>query len=1044
MLAARSSTSHRGAGGPDPGAGRPRRLRYVLAGLFAVCAFALPASAAFGDSSADLNAGPDGATRQMLYQGGGAATSTFGSFHTVLYVYAQAGETVQLGSSAMGVVGAGNILVYAPGTSLELQDLPDDPVFATDIFDCDTNDPGTGDIASRAQELAGPEASPDGDPATWVPCEFTPTTSGVYPVIMMSPDPDGASTLGGTVAAPVQPTGALTIAMWDITVRDASPAETVQPGRVFSSSYFLRAADTGSSAAAVFVYTKTGYEYQVTLFDASGVNWTLFSDDQGVVDTATGERLNASFDLRLNLADPANFQTDFRGQLGAIERRYPLFLNRPDPLVISGPGGLGERQGFATAPITPASNPVASSFTGSGGQSGATNHGSGGTIGVTSPTQMAGNGSTLEIDINRNGTFGDAPDYVDTQDLEADGSSAYAWNGRDATGNQPACGDYQYRVRATLAEVHFTMADVEVSGGTQIERLTLPNDPALGHPLAANYNDIDPFKNRDVLLTTTPNVAVNQTSGPGFHAWGPTYDGDTDYIDTWAKLPEVQSTGTLRLLCADVQVVKSATPSPATAGEELTFRLEVTNNGPDAATDVVVTDQLPSSVTFKSASPGCTQAAGTVTCPVGSLAAGANRTFEIVADVPSSATACIENIATVTNTTTDTNAANNRSQICVPVVGRSGVAMTKAASTATVATGGQVMYTLVVRNNGPSDDPRVRVTDPLPAGLTLVSAEASQGSCTTAANTVSCDLGALKDQGSAQVVVTVNVTATSGCITNVARTQGSRQDPDADDNQASAQVCVPTVPPVLPPTFDLAVDKRANVSRPVVGQRVTYRVVVRNNGPGAAPEAKLTDTFNNRATVVSVRTTQGTCTRELPITCELGRIESGASVTVTMVIVPLESGRQRNAASATSCCGTDGTPGNNMDEADINAQKIALRISKTVSSSTVRAGETFSYRIVVRNPSKGTARDVRVCDRLPSGLSFVRSAPSSRRSGSQRCWTIGSLAAGKSRSFRMTVRAASGASGNKVNRATLSSPDIKPATARRPVRVVGGLPGVTG
>ena len=50
--------------------------------------------------------------------------------------------------------------------------------------------------------------------------------------------------------------------------------------------------------------------------------------------------------------------------------------------------------------------------------------------------------------------------------------------------------------------------------------------------------------------------------------------------------------------------------------------LTVTNKGPDAAANVVVTDPVDESlVTVTSPPPGCTQAAGTVTCPVASLAA---------------------------------------------------------------------------------------------------------------------------------------------------------------------------------------------------------------------------------------------------------------------------------------------------------------------------------------------------------------------------------------------------------------------------------------
>lgn len=98
----------------------------------------------------------------------------------------------------------------------------------------------------------------------------------------------------------------------------------------------------------------------------------------------------------------------------------------------------------------------------------------------------------------------------------------------------------------------------------------------------------------------------------------------------------------------------------------------------------------------------------------------------------------------------------------------------------------------------------------------------------------------------------------------------------------------------------------------------------------------------------------------------------------------------------------------------------------------------------MRNPTKGTARNVKVCDRLPSGLTYLSSNPKAKQSGGQHCWTIKSLAAGKSRTFKVTVRAANGANGRKVNRATLSSPDTKTLRAKDPVRVLGVATPVTG
>jgi hypothetical protein len=90
------------------------------------------------------------------------------------------------------------------------------------------------------------------------------------------------------------------------------------------------------------------------------------------------------------------------------------------------------------------------------------------------------------------------------------------------------------------------------------------------------------------------------------------------------------------------------------------------------------------------------------------------------------------------------------------------------------------------------------------------------------------------------------------------------------------------------------------------------------------------------------------------------------------------------------------------------------------------------------------ARNVRVCDRPSSGLRLVSSKPRARRSGSQRCWRIKRLGARKSRTYRVTARAARGANGRLVNRATGTSPDARQATARAGVRVRGAATPVTG
>jgi uncharacterized repeat protein (TIGR01451 family) len=261
-------------------------------------------------------------------------------------------------------------------------------------------------------------------------------------------------------------------------------------------------------------------------------------------------------------------------------------------------------------------------------------------------------------------------------------------------------------------------------------------------------------------------------------------------------------------------------------------------------------------------------------------------------------------------------------------------------------------------------------------------------------------------------------------------------------------VSVPPSPEPPAEPFDLTVTKTANDKRVSVGQPVTYKIVVANRGAAAAPEVELTDTLNAPIGVDSVKTTAGSCSKRIPMRCSLGTIAAGAKVTITVVVKHKRAGcRLRNAASATGA-GADADPANNLDTVDVCATKVRLRLSKLADGSTVTAGGLMSYTITITNPTKGVARNVRTCDRLPAGLVYVSSKSKAKLRGGAWCWDARAIGPGKSRNYRITVRALRGASGSKVNRATVSgNGQVKAARAKRavqvrPTRAAGG--GVTG
>lgn len=123
------------------------------------------------------------------------------------------------------------------------------------------------------------------------------------------------------------------------------------------------------------------------------------------------------------------------------------------------------------------------------------------------------------------------------------------------------------------------------------------------------------------------------------------------------------------------------------------------------------------------------------------------------------------------------------------------LALTKIGSRDPVMVNNNFSYALNVTNRGPSPATGVTVTDQLPNGVTFVSATASAGNCTRNGNTVTCQLGNLAVQGSANINLSVTPTA-AGAITNTASVTANEADPEAANNQANVQTTVLTLPSI--------------------------------------------------------------------------------------------------------------------------------------------------------------------------------------------------------------------------------------------------------
>src|SRR5947208_1368528 len=179
---------------------------------------------------------------------------------------------------------------------------------------------------------------------------------------------------------------------------------------------------------------------------------------------------------------------------------------------------------------------------------------------------------------------------------------------------------------------------------------------------------------------------------------------------------------------ADLSVMKTG-PSDAAPDTDVSYTIEVINNGPDQASAASLNDGIPANTTFVSFTQNsgptwsCSSPAvgggGTVSCNNGTLAAGAHSVFTLVVHVaPGTAGGtAITNIATV-NDPSDPSEENNSSSATTFVSGTPpDVGVTKTADTDQALDGSNVIYTITVTNTvGTATN--VTLSDTLPNDIT--------------------------------------------------------------------------------------------------------------------------------------------------------------------------------------------------------------------------------------------------------------------------------------------------------------------------------------
>ena len=317
------------------------------------------------------------------------------------------------------------------------------------------------------------------------------------------------------------------------------------------------------------------------------------------------------------------------------------------------------------------------------------------------------------------------------------------------------------------------------------------------------------------------------------------------------KLPNNTTTNDVTVTqSADLSIVKSHSDA-VKVGDPLSFTLAVTNAGPSEARAVSVTDVLPSSLTFVSATGtgwACGETAGTVTCDLATpLAPGASaEPITVTVTVLASAYPSVDNTATVGSTTPDPRPKNNTSTDTVPVPALVDLSITKT-HTGTAHVGDPLTYTLTVSNAGPTADPGPQaVTDTLPPGLRFVSGTGTGWVCTAAGQAVTCvHTGALDVAASTTYDLVVDVLPNAfPSVVNTATVSTPSVETDLTNNVA-------VDPTEVLPDVELALVKSLGQFDSAT-MLATWVIAVTNNGPNVSQDPiVVTDVLPTGLTFVS-------------------------------------------------------------------------------------------------------------------------------------------------------------------------------------------------
>lgn len=360
----------------------------------------------------------------------------------------------------------------------------------------------------------------------------------------------------------------------------------------------------------------------------------------------------------------------------------------------------------------------------------------------------------------------------------------------------------------------------------------------------------------------------------------------------------LSNTVTIPVSTPNVSVLKSTTTVAAAVGESVTYTVLVTNSGIETINNVVFSDPIPAGSTFNSGSVTVNGAPRPTANPgtgfaLGSIAPGDSVTVTFAVTVTAVLDPAQLSNRSIVSFTSGAFSGSSFSNTVVTPIYQPNIGLVKSASTGNATVGDTVVYFLNVTNTG-NWPAAVTLLDNIPNGASfvpnsvLIDGVPQPGADPTSGIPVGTVPAGTTVSVSVSLQVTVDALPSPQQLSNQATANYSFTLPDGITRTGSQQSNLLVIPVSSP---DVSVVKSSNAIDAVVGDVITYSIVITNNGLSPVNNVVMTDPIPAGTNFVTGSVTVDGASRPTAnpnVGVTIGTIPTGSSVTVTFQVVVVE------------------------------------------------------------------------------------------------------------------------------------------------------------